>query len=329
MDYKFQTTAKITELTKQIDQASFFIRQFPLNPQHITNLRRQSALQSSLFSARIEGNPLTPDQITFGSSHDLAKLEVQNLNSALAYIGSSRCPAKLSLSLLQTLHRYVLKNLSPDAGSFRTEQSAIFNQAGSAIYITPAPLDIRPQLAQLLAFANKKSTNTYAQAALTHFAFLKIHPFLDGNGRVGRLITQHQLDHQGKNFHGLLVFEKQIDLFRSEYYTLLNQSSKDLTDFVVYFLEMLQLSSAEIITTLKTAPSQTNPLDTLLPRRREIYLLIQDHAYLSFDQIHRRFLAVNPSTLRNDIRQLIRQRLIRKIGSTRGALYQVASATIQ
>ncbi|OIP03444.1 hypothetical protein AUK18_02030 [Candidatus Beckwithbacteria bacterium CG2_30_44_31] len=63
---------------------------------------------------------------------------------------------------------------------------------------------------------------------------------------------------------------------------------------------------------------------SLLPlRRREILNVLKDHPYASFDLIQRRFLSVNPKTLHYDLKKLQEQKLVIKIGSTRGAVYQV------
>jgi len=63
--------------------------------------------------------------------------------------------------------------------------------------------------------------------------------------------------------------------------------------------------------------------DFLLPRRREILEIIKNHELISFEQIHRRFFKVPTRTLHYDIKQLEKEGFIRKIGTTRGALYQV------
>ncbi len=323
MGYRFQTSSKINSLTKLLDQQSFFIQQFSLTSAQSQNIRRSSTLKSSLFSARIEGNLLTLDQVTIepiGTTRDLQKLEVTNILTALNYIYSSRPPQKLTTNLIQTLHNYVINHISPTAGRFRTEQTAIFNQAGVAVFLTPPPDIMHRQLRQFIQDANTSGLNLYIQTAITHYTFEKIHPFVDGNGRVGRLITQFQLDRAGKRFKGLLAFEEQIDHFRSEYYSLLQQDTNDITAFIEFFLETLSLSAKQSINALKST-SNPSPLDSMLPRRKEIYFLIKDHQYLSFDQIHRRFMAVNQSTLRYDLTQLIKQGLIHKLGSTKGVLY--------
>lgn len=61
----------------------------------------------------------------------------------------------------------------------------------------------------------------------------------------------------------------------------------------------------------------------LLPRREEIYYIIRDQRMISFDQIRRRFMGVNPRTLRYDLKQLQKAGLIKKRGVTNGAVYEI------
>lgn len=76
---------------------------------------------------------------------------------------------------------------------------------------------------------------------------------------------------------------------------------------------------------LKTLKKLLNQelLSRLPLRRREILNILKDHPYASFDLIKRRFLSVNPKTLHYDLKKLQEQKLVIKIGSTRGAVYQV------
>ncbi len=64
-------------------------------------------------------------------------------------------------------------------------------------------------------------------------------------------------------------------------------------------------------------------IETLLPRRREIYEIICDHKTISLDFLHRRFIQISPRLLRYDLEQLMKVGLIIKKGKTRGALYSI------
>lgn len=71
---------------------------------------------------------------------------------------------------------------------------------------------------------------------------------------------------------------------------------------------------------------KADALKYLLPRREEIYYVIKDHVLVNFDAVRRRFMAVNPRTLRYDLKELQNAGFIRKRGKTRGAVYEVIDA---
>ena len=327
MQYTSQITPIISQLSQELDQYQFFIQNSPSSPEVQLNLRRKSYLKSSLFSAKIEGNRLTLEQVNEQLSHSKTKekLEISNILSALNLIASDSSPHQLTVNFIKKLHLIALNQLNADTGRFRREISAIFNQAGVAIYLTPDPKEIEPELNKLISLSKTKNSHRYITAAISHFWFEKIHPFADGNGRVGRLLIHYLLDNRSANFHGLLNFEEEIEKTRSDYYYFLQHQSKDITEFTEYLLVCFCTAGKKAVELIKQAPTELTSADLLLPRRQEILNLLHDHEYLSFDQIHRRFYAINPSTLRNDLRQLMDKDFVVKIGSTRGALYKVKS----
>jgi Fic family protein len=209
--------------------------------------------------------------------------------------------------------------MSADAGSYRQEPWAIFDQSGNAIYLAPMHFEVPKLMDEYISYIAAIDEHPAVIAAIAQFVFEKIHPFPDGNGRVGRLISALILSQRGYGLKGLVPFEKYLDLHKSEYYRSLENSSNP-TEFIHFFLNALTNEIDEIIFSLETAT--VNSEELLLPRRKEILNIIRDHPMCSFDQIRRRFLAVNPKTLHYDLAQLIKSGLVKKIGATRGALYQ-------
>lgn len=158
---------------------------------------------------------------------------------------------------------------------------------------------------------------------LAHYSFEKVHPFLDGSGRVGRLLMQKVLYQGGYGMKGLLPIEEYLDNHRSEYYRSLEDSERDVTDYLVFMLTAI----AETANEAKKMILEKQKLeveDYLLPRRAEILRLVKDQVQVNFDQIRRRFMAVNERTLRYDLKKLQDQGLIRKLGSTKGAYYIIS-----
>lgn len=330
--YSYKPTKEIGELLKRIERVRILVEELPVSMELEENLRRKSLLKSSLFSARIEGNRLRLRDVrpSVGTRHgvflqDREQLEVANVLSSLRWIRSRRSPRRLSMKVLRGLHARVLKGLSGDAGKLRTQPSAIFNSAGHAVRLNPSPQNVKELLSEWLAWVKElvKSEPIPVAAALAHLGFEKIHPFVDGNGRVGRLVSQFILDRGDYGFKGLISFEEYLSKYRQEYYDLLALDKSDATDFVTFFLEAVAESGEKVVRRLKRKKKSAlqSIEDSLLPRRREILEIIRDHKTVSFDFLCRRFGKVNQHTLRYDLRQLMKGKLVRKLGGTRGALY--------
>jgi len=176
-----------------------------------------------------------------------------------------------------------------------------------------------PKLIRELIAIIKKREHAAIKAAIAHFVFEKIHPFLDGNGRVGRLISTFILKNSGYGFRELVVLEEYLSNHREEYYDLLAVPKKDITDFVEFFTEAVARSAEKAVDELQETKEDAK--DSLLPRRQEILAIIKDHKMVSFNFIKRRFQKVPDSSLHYDIKTLINKAFIKKLGTTRGALY--------
>lgn len=323
---KYILTPIISELLSSIEASKEVINSVEIPPELEINIRRNSTLKSSLFSARIEGNPLTLEEIQRNPSRNQKKAEVYNILRALTWIQQKKFK-DLDLKDILEIHKMVLADLTgkSDLGKFRTNLEAIFNSAGIAVYLPPRPAQILPLVKRLLKFINSpKEQFVPIKACLAHYIFEKIHPFLDGNGRVGRLLLQAVLVKGGYGMKGLVPLEEYLDNHRGEYYFNLNEPEKDVTDYLEFMLEAIS-STAEGAKKLVLEKQKVGIEDILLPRRAEILNIIKDHGMISFDTIRRRFIGVNERTLRYDLKKLQDQGLIKKRGATKGAFYEVIS----
>jgi Fic family protein len=223
------------------------------------------------------------------------------------------------MNYLLDLHKIVMKGLTSDPGRTRKEASAIFNQSGFPVYVPPSPSEVDNLLGKLLDYVNNNvAENILIKAALAHIIFEKIHPFLDGNGRVGRLLYQILLSKGDYHFNWLLSLEEEINNKKEEYYLYLDKN--DATSFIEFSLEVILISANK---TIEKLSNKSVNEETLLPRRQEILNLIKDHKLMSLDSIRRRFLMVSPRMIRYDLKQLEKNGFIIKIGSTRGAMYKL------
>jgi len=293
----------------------------------LANLRRETLLKSSVFSAKIEGNPLSihdiPDKLEKDTEIDYAHQEVENLISALSFMRQESIPEIIDLHYILNLHKLVMHKLlhTSQTGILRQEPSAIFDQSGNVIYMTPPPSQLQPLLSDLLQLINQ-TTDIFPliKASLVHLCFEKIHPFLDGNGRVGRLLLQALLAKHGYHFQWLLSVEEDLEERKQTYYTLLDRN--DATIFIEFILSIIVEETDKLKLHIATL-TEPKPEDFLLPRRKEILIIIKEQTIISFDQLHRRFLKIPDRTLRYDLQQLEKSGFIRKIGTTRGAMYQM------
>lgn len=320
---KYFLTPKISQLLQSIEASKEVVNTITIPPEIETNIRRQSTLKSSLFSARVEGNPLTLEELSKRPSKDQKKIEVYNILKALNSTyqkGSKGLTAKQILEL----HKMVMSNLTEkdNLGMFRTDLGAIFNSAGIAIYLPPRPSQISTLVNRLVNFINSsKEPFVPLKACLAHYSFEKIHPFLDGNGRVGRLLLQAVLQKNGYGMKGLIPIEEYFDNHRFYYYESLENSERDVTDYLEFMLEAIEKTALKA-KGLVLQKQQVEVEDYLLPRRAEILNIIKEHKLVTFDNIRRRFISIPERTLSYDLKKLQDTGLIRKRGATKGVYYE-------
>lgn len=287
------------------------------------NIQRVSLLKSSLFSARIEGNSLQLSDFEFGKeSEEEKKNEIFNIIDASKYIDNEIKEHAITKNNLLHLHSLVLEDISPDVGRVRSKISAIFNQAGVAVYMPPPPSQIAKLLDDLLIYINLEEKFPLITAFIAHLIFEKIHPFLDGNGRVGRLLIAAILKSKGWGFSFAVPFEEYLDEHKNDYYYFLGGGLQNTSGYLEFmlkaFYEQIQKIKKQID---EEKIKESQPF--LPPRQEEIFNIIKDQIVASFDMIRRRFLQVPERTLRYDLKKLLDRKLIEKSGETRGRYYRV------
>lgn len=327
---KYILTSKTTQLLQTIEASKEVINSVDIPKEIELNIRRASILKSSLFSARIEGNTLTLEDLPKTASKDQRRQEVMNILKAFNWIDQRGTSKDITSKDILALHRLTMNGLinGENLGSCRTEVSAIYNKAGIAIYLPPRPALINGLVSKLIIFLNStKEQFVPIRACLAHYAFEKIHPFLDGNGRVGRLLLQMILAKNGYGMKGLSSLEEYLDRHRTEYYASLEAPEKEVSEYLEFMLEGIAATSLQAKRQVLEKRSM-DALDYLLPRRAEIFRIIRDQRLIKFDTIRRRFLAVSERTLRYDLKQLADAGLIRKRGTTNGVYYEAKTSEV-
>jgi len=320
---RYTITPEMLELISKIDSKRQLLQSLNPKPEIISKIQRVSLLKSSLYSARIEGNSLTWQNLE-ESEDNKDKKEISNIYQAIQYIDKElNKRLNLTTDTILALHKKVMNQLTPEAGHFRREMSAIFNQTGIAVYLPPPPNKVNELITQLINFINSDDEKfPIISALISHLIFEKIHPFMDGNGRVGRLLISTILLIKDFDFNINIPFEEYIDQRKEDYYYYLDVGMKDPNAYLLFILKAFNESAESIKQEVLNEINQNNKV-FLPPRQEELLLIIQEHRTVSFDFLHRRFLQIPKRTLRYDLQQLAKQNLIIKIGKTRGSFYTV------
>lgn len=319
----YSISPEIIELITKIEANRINFLEFKIPEQIKENIQRISLLKSSLYSARIEGNPLEMRDINFEKDDQKDKKEVFNILDGSRFIETRVKKNKVTKEIILSLHKLALKEIDDSAGYFRTEQNAIFNQAGVAVYVPPAPISIPKLIDELLIFVNSdKERFPLITAFIAHLIFEKIHPFIDGNGRVGRLLISLILKTKGWDFTFTIPFEEYLDEFKSDYYYHLDQGLIKTDDYLVFMLTAFLKEIEKVKKQIEVDSSTKNKI-FLPPRQEEIYNIIKEHSIVSFNMIKRRFLKVPERTLRYDLKKLFDKKIIEKTGGTKGSYYRI------
>ncbi|WP_088831038.1 Fic family protein [Paenibacillus tyrfis] len=226
----------IDEKKRRLDQKR------PLPTHTLHSIREHLIVNWTYHSNAIEGNTLTLSEtkvalegITIGGKTIKEHLEVINHKEAILYVEDIvRRQEPLSEWQIKSIHRLILKGIQDDfAGIYRKENVLI----SGAKHIPPDALQVPLAMEQFIQWYDSEGEQLHpvAKAAMVHSDFVKIHPFIDGNGRTARLLLNFELM---KNGYPPIVVEKEN---RLAYYSALDDAhtTGDNTRFIALVSDIL------------------------------------------------------------------------------------------
>ena len=229
--------------------------------------------KEAVLSSRIEGTQATLGELLAAeagaaverSPADLR--EVGNYVVALEYALERLETLPMSLRLVREMHECLMRGVLGDAstpGEFRRSQNWIGAPGctlNEATYVPPPPSDLMPCLGAWESFLHDDTLPPLVHAALVHAQFEAVHPFLDGNGRVGRLLITLLLVTRGVIPSPLLYLSAYFEATREQYYArLLGLTAEgEWEEWLVYFLRGVELQSEDAVERIQR-------LDALLER---------------------------------------------------------------
>lgn len=211
--------------------------------------------QEAVLSSKIEGTQATVEEVLeheAGEAFDERKSddiqEVLNYRKALILAQESLNDGRpVSLGLILQLHQVLMDSVRgqhKNPGEFRKEQNWIGSHGCTmeqASFVPPSPLQLQDHLQAWQTYLGGDDFDVLAQTAIVHAQFELLHPFKDGNGRIGRLLIPLTLYAKGRLSSPMFYLSGYLESHRDEYYQRLSAISKDndWTGWIAFFLRAI------------------------------------------------------------------------------------------
>lgn len=237
----------------------------------ITALLQEPALfiyayvrREAVLSSQIEGTQSSFSDLVMFESDEAPGVPVDDVVEVSNYVaaldhGLERLRGGFPLSnrLIREIHHVLLsggRGSEKSPGEFRTSQNWIGgSRPGNAVFVPPPPMEVADCMGALERFlhATEDGLPVLVRAGLAHVQFETIHPFLDGNGRVGRLLITLLLSSAGVLREPLLYLSLHLKQNRSIYYDLLDELRRtgDWEAWLAFFLEGVRETAEGAVTT--------------------------------------------------------------------------------
>jgi len=343
---KYTITTKILKYIGIIEACKEVIDHAPLLPYYEKAFQTDAMVRSVHHGTHIEGNELDFDQaerVMLGQQIVARPRDIQeviNYRRVVEYIDKLQTQDEKSYIdeyLIKTLHRMTVeKILSPErCGVYRTTQVVVRNSLTGQITFTPPPAIAVPlQVVDLITFMNKATADDIhpiLKGGAVHYELARIHPFIDGNGRVSRALSTFILFKEGYDIRKFFSLEEYFDNDAISYYDSLQsveRNNGDLTEWLTYFTAGLAIELTKIKEKIEKISVDSNLKERLggtpiLLSNRQLKIIeyIQKTGYMQNQVFRTLFPMVSEDTVLNELKGLLKAGIIRKSGSTKGAKY--------
>lgn len=232
------------------------IDSYQFNSILIPMLQKKEAV-SSMY---IEGTQTTitevlKNEVSSRPIDEKIQLEVRNHVRALIYGAEHLRTGKFTHSFMKKLHQYMMEGiissgLEKTLGKYKLKENQIKSSTGTIVYIPPKASETKKYMDELISFMNNENDelNPLIKAAMIHSQFESIHPFSDGNGRIGRvLISLYLYKANVINFPFFYISEA-INIDKAVYYRMLTDSRTNSLDaWIKYFLHKVSIQTVKHI----------------------------------------------------------------------------------
>lgn len=261
-DPNFKYTHKIVNNLVEIASSREIILNSYLVPKWEVSLRRDAIIKAAHASTAIEGNPLTLEEVSqLAQGRKViatrkAQQEVLNYLAVLEKLEKYEDDGGITEKTILELHKSVSRDTleHPEyEGRYRDLQVYVGNSAtGEVVFMPPLFGEVPELMNELIEWINSDDSLKYDPvivAGLSHYEFVRIHPFVDGNGRTSRAMATLILYLRKFDIKRFFTLDDYYDSDRNAYYSALksvDQNTLDLTEWLEYFTDGVLLSISKV-----------------------------------------------------------------------------------
>ncbi len=339
---KFNYTTSLVNQLANVERLYGQLISEGLIPSLSLKLTQENQILATHYSTSIEGNPLSPKEVTnilLGDTIPTTKSEreVKNYFDALNHVSVMAFKKRpLSIDLTLELHKYVMKGVeNKNPGKFRNGKVIVGHKGISGLVVKHDPpvhdvKAIQTKLIEVFDYLNQPTeTSPLIQSGILHHEVAYIHPFFDGNGRVTRLLTAYFLLMHSYEVTKYFILDDYYDLDRLEYSDKLHSAdSGDKTDWLEYYLEGIGHSVKAAIERVKDLTERRiesikGDKRVLVTNREEDVLQI----VLELKQIKTQDVVKHINVSRQQsqslLHNLVDKGILERIGVTKSSYYQL------
>jgi len=340
----FKYTHKIVNNLVKIASAREIILNSYLIPKWEVSLRREALIRAAHASTAIEGNPLTLEEVSqLAQGRKImatrkAKQEVLNYIKVLENIEKYPDQGLITERILLDLHNDVTRETleNPEyEGQYRKLQVYVGNKiTGKVVFMPPPPEDVQKLMNMFIEWVNSSESHQFDPvivAGISHYEFVRIHPFVDGNGRTSRGLATLILYLREFDIKKFFTLDDYYDSDRNAYYRALNSvnpDTNDITQWLEYFTDGVLLSISRVKEkilqlSIEKHKKQENGQIQLTERQMKILEHIHKNGKITSGDVALMYKFSRQVALR-ELSRLVELGVIKLEGKGRGAYYVIS-----
>ena len=326
---RFHITPHLMNMIEEISATRQRILSATIQVPWIPILQKDSRIRTTHSSTAIEGNPLTLEEVRaleegrpVQQVGERARREILNQLAGLRFVEKNQKKKTIARDDLFRLHKIIAQDVMDQgkAGQYRTFAVRVGH------YLPPSAHEVPHLMQDYLQWWNNQATewSPVISSAILHYHFEEIHPFGDGNGRMGRALALWELYRRGFDTHHIFSIDEIYWENRPRYYAQLDSVRKangDLTGWLEYAAEVLHLTLERVLErigrlSVKSAGSKI----VLTPKQERLLHLLQDKGGMMPSEIWK-VLKVTKQGAMKILKPLLAFGLIRRVGTRKSGKY--------